>query len=158
CYHAVSLLARNTGVRVLLQGQGGDELFWGYPWVRRAVSRTLLRMALWHEGLPAFRRYLQAVSAPRRPTAGESPTSCSSGSLAAFLAAAMCATSLFVQDLRIPRGQFAFYDLDPDFQRAHVQMHRYYGEALGSARARSPATQLFTLPLPREDVALDMMR
>lgn len=40
-YHAVSALAREHGVPVLLSGLGADELFWGYEWVREAVQKTL---------------------------------------------------------------------------------------------------------------------
>src|SRR5687768_3325767 len=39
-YYAVSKLARENEVPVLLQGQGGDELFWGYNWVREAARES----------------------------------------------------------------------------------------------------------------------
>jgi len=39
-YYAVSKEARRFGVPVLLQGQGGDELFWGYAWVVDAIKMT----------------------------------------------------------------------------------------------------------------------
>jgi asparagine synthase (glutamine-hydrolysing) len=39
-YLAIAKAARHHGVPVLLQGQGGDEFFWGYPWVRRALAES----------------------------------------------------------------------------------------------------------------------
>jgi asparagine synthase (glutamine-hydrolysing) len=37
-YYAVSRAAREARVPVLLSGLGGDEVFWGYDWVRAAVN------------------------------------------------------------------------------------------------------------------------
>ena len=39
-YYAVSKAAREQGIPVLLQGQGGDEVFWGYQWVKDAGEAT----------------------------------------------------------------------------------------------------------------------
>lgn len=40
-YYAVSRLARERNIPVLLQGHGIDELFWGYDWVRNAVTSSM---------------------------------------------------------------------------------------------------------------------
>jgi asparagine synthase (glutamine-hydrolysing) len=39
-YRAVMRLAGDHGVRVMMLGQGGDELFWGYEWLRTAATRS----------------------------------------------------------------------------------------------------------------------
>jgi asparagine synthase (glutamine-hydrolysing) len=39
-YDAVSRLAREQGIPVLLQGQGVDELCWGYGWLRSAMAAS----------------------------------------------------------------------------------------------------------------------
>jgi len=39
-YYSVSKVAREHGIPVLLQGQGGDEVFWGYEWVKDAIAAT----------------------------------------------------------------------------------------------------------------------
>jgi asparagine synthase (glutamine-hydrolysing) len=43
-YYALSKLSREHGCPVLLQGHGGDELFWGYPWHQRALLETIYKM------------------------------------------------------------------------------------------------------------------
>jgi asparagine synthase (glutamine-hydrolysing) len=44
-YYVLSQQAREHGCPVLLQGQGTDELFWGYPWAAQAVAQNVRRMA-----------------------------------------------------------------------------------------------------------------
>lgn len=126
CYRAVARAAHDTGVRVLLQGQGGDELFWGYPWVRQALSDSLLRAGLWRPGPPALTGYLREA---RRGTV-------------------LGAARKLAADLRAPRGRVVFYDLDPDFRRAMRRMDAYYGDAVRSSRSKQPAMELFTLRPP----------
>jgi asparagine synthase (glutamine-hydrolysing) len=65
-HFAVARLAAGHGVRVLLTGIGGDELFFGYPWVREALRLSRLKLALRGRGGAARRsvaRMKRAVAA-----------------------------------------------------------------------------------------------
>ena len=44
-FYSVSKLARECGCPVLLQGQGADELLWGYPWMGQAVVHNQRKFA-----------------------------------------------------------------------------------------------------------------
>lgn len=59
-YYAVMKLAREHGVPVMLQGQGGDELFWGYPQMQAAVSETLKKAELLKN--PFSQKFIQSVT------------------------------------------------------------------------------------------------
>lgn len=61
-YYAVARAARQARVPVLLSGLGGDEVFWGYDWVRQATrSQDIV------SGLPFWQRLLGKL-APAQPT------------------------------------------------------------------------------------------
>src|SRR5262249_2582807 len=55
-YWMVAKAARPQGVPVLLPGQGGDELFWGYSWVRDAVRQSERKSRI--NGSPHLSNYL----------------------------------------------------------------------------------------------------
>jgi asparagine synthase (glutamine-hydrolysing) len=47
-HYSVPKAAADNGIKVLLSGIGGDEVFWGYPWVSEAVVKNqLLRTKPW---------------------------------------------------------------------------------------------------------------
>ena len=61
-YYAVMKLASEYKVPVMLQGQGGDELFWGYPWLQQAVREALQKSDSWRKGGPVLAEYLSLNS------------------------------------------------------------------------------------------------
>ncbi len=56
-YLALMKLARENGCPVLLQGHGGDELFWGYGWVQKAAQDAHHR-STGHGPINRLRRFL----------------------------------------------------------------------------------------------------
>ncbi|HEV7589880.1 MAG TPA: asparagine synthase (glutamine-hydrolyzing) [Longimicrobium sp.] len=58
-HYAVARLAAEHGVKVLLTGIGGDELFFGYGWVREALRLSRLKLAAGERG--AFGRLAAAA-------------------------------------------------------------------------------------------------
>jgi len=70
-YFALARLASAHGVKVLLHGHGGDELFWGYRWVRGALSAVDHR-----PDRPLDRRQLYAHSEAFKLTARLLPRLC----------------------------------------------------------------------------------
>ena len=44
-YRALMQAARRAGIKVMFQGQGADELFWSYGWMRQALAENLARDA-----------------------------------------------------------------------------------------------------------------
>lgn len=66
-YLALTALARRHNVPVLLQGHGGDELFWGYPWVKEACQMALNSAPItghhpFYELTPGFRDALRMAT------------------------------------------------------------------------------------------------
>lgn len=73
-YHAIARAAHEHGLRVLLFGHGGDELFWGYRWV--GTAREGLRgLDPARVGRARFYRYMEVV----RDSARLLPGLCSPG-------------------------------------------------------------------------------
>jgi len=148
-YYALMKLAREKGVPVVLQGQGGDELFWGYPQLRQAARETLAKQALSKGVLSAMPQYL-SPNAPANFSAGAiSSWTRDFGGIRSGLRR--------MRDHRTtPATQMVFYDLSPDFNAAVGETPDLYGRDFAEQLGEGDATELFTLPCPwpRVDVTL----
>jgi asparagine synthase (glutamine-hydrolysing) len=62
----IARMARDNGVKVLLSGEGADELFGGYPWVHGRLYRDFtMRRSLWQRPLRSLRADLERVGLGR---------------------------------------------------------------------------------------------
>jgi asparagine synthase (glutamine-hydrolysing) len=139
-YYVVARAAREQGVPVLLQGQGGDELFWGYGWVTEA-ARQSVRKARLNSGGPAMKDYLRLSWPkiwPRRAPIN----------WLISLAGLRTSWDALQRDRRSPRERLVFYDLSPDFRTASESITNVYHPRIRESLGDSSPFDLFTLPLP----------
>lgn len=148
-YYAVMKLAREHSVPVVLQGQGGDELFWGYPQLRQAARETNAKQAWMKGALGAIPQYLALSEAETFPAGGLSTFTRSVSGIRSGLRAMRNHASA-------PANQMVFYDLSPDFSAAAIETQDLYGSEFAEQLGESDATELFTVdrPWPRVDVTL----
>lgn len=154
-YYAVMRRAREEGVPVVLQGQGGDELFWGYPQLRQAALESSEKELLFN-GMGSFR-------APLRYLSLNAPAALSGREVSAWardFGGARSGLRRLREHRASPAGQLVFYDLSPDFRAARDGAGSLYGKEFAGRLAGSDggggALELFTLPRPwpRVDVTL----
>jgi len=117
-YFAVSKAAREHGVPVLLQGQGGDEMFWGYPWVKEAAEATDWKIRRVNHG-SSLKRLLNAVLGKR---AGK------------------------LQPHGVHRP--VFHELAPDFRMALTDARHYYTASFAQTLGDASAYDVYTLDEP----------
>lgn len=151
-YYAVMKMAREYNVPVMLQGHGGDELFWGYGWARRAVTESLHKVAMQSKDAVSFFDYLKL----------EMPESWTRGGLfrwAQSQAGLNRSLKRYRRDLTSPREQIVFYDLSPDFELAQRNAASFYTSDFTERLNGSNATDLFTLkqPWPRLDLLVTQL-
>jgi asparagine synthase (glutamine-hydrolysing) len=157
CYRSVARLAQQKGVRVLMQGQGGDELFWGYPWVKRAMEVSTLRTALWRKGFGAILEYLSAAYTERLDD-GQRMNSRGRQWAVPAIGPLLHAWAHFCEDLGVPRGRLRFYDLHPDFREAERAADALYQPEFQARRRSDGPYAPFTLASSPDHLAVELTR
>ena len=138
-YYAVMKLAREHGVLVLLQGQGGDELFWGYPQMREAARANLKKAALLRR--PFSQALIQSL------TLGF-PKSRSLGGWAAWardFSGARSGWRNVKERLKTP-DRMIFADTSPEFLLASAQVQSLYSRKFNEQIDDDDPYSLFNFP------------
>lgn len=138
-YYAVMKLAGENGVPVMLQGQGGDELFWGYPQLREAFAETVKKANLLQN--PIAQTLIQSFK-PRAPKS-RSPRdllkwALDFGGIHSNLRSAKHA-------LQNP-DRLVFYDRSIDFALAAQHVQAFYAPTFKQQLNHADAYSPFTFP------------
>jgi asparagine synthase (glutamine-hydrolysing) len=140
-YYAVMKAAKAHGVSVMLQGHGGDELFWGYPWVREAVTQTTRKLRGLTSGSFNFHDYL-ALKPPDHWSLWGVKEWLKSG------AGLRPSWESYSRDRSTPSEQVVFYDLTPDFQLARKGVRNLYTKTFLEQLQETTVYDIFNIPLP----------
>ncbi len=151
-YYSVMKLAREHNVPVVLQGQGGDELFWGYQWVRDAVHESTRKDRLLRRGsLASLSNYL-SLDLPR----GISRLHL--GEWAHKLGGLRPGWQSWQRDRHTPPDQLVFYDMVSDFRdSANGSRNLYTSSFLEQLNGSSP-TSLFTVDRSQDNLGVTLTR
>jgi asparagine synthase (glutamine-hydrolysing) len=134
-HYSVMKLAQSQGIKVMLSGLGGDELFWGYPWVKHAAyinqfRLSLLQRAPWAvSSLGALQKISQHPFYQRLGYSSKVPN--------AIKQALQPSLSFSRANLSSP-DQFVFYELTPEFTEALGYRDHLYGTPISADNPYRP--------------------
>jgi asparagine synthase (glutamine-hydrolysing) len=149
-HYSVPKAAADMGIKVLLTGIGGDELFWGYPWVSRAaiVNDAFARAPFLTSAAPLLasanvqRLLRRTTNSPRAPAALQ-----------------RWAGLLYeMGDTYTPKGQLRFYTAAPDYNDARRIKDTVYGPAMQALAADNPFRPTGIGPRSRTQIPAAVIR
>jgi len=149
-YYFVLKKARELNVPVMLSGHGGDELFWGYGWVRQAALASERKQRLLANGSVGVKDYLRWQRPPYSYTAGMRWL----GSLGGL----RTGLRQYRRDRTSARDQLVFYDLEPAFNNTDRDLNAVTTSSFQDEVDHQSPFSLFTLPQPWPPVDLAITR
>lgn len=129
-HYSVPKAAADHGIKVLLSGIGGDEIFWGYHWVTQSVQ--LNQQLAKHPWLGTFATWLDSAAA--QTVLYKLETNPHSPKVVRHWAGILRQVS----DSHQAAGQLLFYTLAYDFGDAFEVKQRVYGPAMKALPANNP--------------------
>lgn len=149
-HFAVPRAAADLGIKVLLTGIGGDEVFWGYEWVRNAVTSNQQAMQtgmLTHIREACLKQVFSDSLRKRLAASGRLPEA-----LRRLFVTTQAARG------KTPYDQLLFLGNIPDFSDAFALKRLCYGEAMHVIDDGSPFIPTQGLPEHVEDVPAAILR
>ena len=141
-YRALMQAARRAGIKVMFQGQGADELFWSYGWMRHALAENVVRDQ--HPG--ALASLMGSLQEKLRLPVGKSPRA-----IAQWLVQGGGVVDALARSERLrqsDRDQVVFWDVARPMDRIAHSVSAFSGDALrdvatlanarGAFRGRQP--------------------
>jgi asparagine synthase (glutamine-hydrolysing) len=123
-FYSLYRLARDHGVPVLLTGLGGDELFWGYEWVREAVAANRRKQRMQEDG-GGLLDYLRVHPPPLSLAGAAYWLEDGAGLIRGF--------HDWRRDSRTSPERMVFWDERPEFRYSERSLHRVAGAAIAEA-------------------------
>ncbi|MGJ3522809.1 asparagine synthase (glutamine-hydrolyzing) [Nitratidesulfovibrio sp. D1] len=129
-HYSVPKAAADLGIKVLLTGIGGDEVFWGYPWVT-SVARTNQLLAR-NPLLGPLSRWAASAEGKKRL-----------GRIVKYRRTPACVRRWIdrlhgLEDTRTPAGQLRFAMAMPEFDNVFRLKQNVYGERMDTLAHDNP--------------------
>ncbi|MDR1826732.1 MAG: asparagine synthase (glutamine-hydrolyzing) [Methylobacteriaceae bacterium] len=146
-HYTVPKTARSLGIKVLLTGIGGDEIFWGYDWIAKAAGVNQR-----FESYPRWLRTWARTGTVRR--AQRSLAACNRLP-AAWRRLAECSDEAWDDT---PAGEYKLFDMIPDFRYARTVRSLFYGEAMTGLDPLNAYTPVRIGARQRDEIPAAMIR
>ena len=149
CYYSLARAARSHKVPVLIYGHGGDELFWGYPWTKRAVIESIRKKRINSSSSSSIADYFYF----------DLPDSVSVSDLYNYVIN-LAGIRPMLQRVRDSKNnksdRMIFYELSSDFNNALYQMPSYYDPNFIDRLNGADPRDLFRYELPWENIEVNI--